>query len=148
MTEEPAPIPLRDELTARERYALVFHGLLVLGGVPDTAVALVRWARRERGVQLGPTLVTLLVSAALPRLGRAALRTPGRRGVAARVGLALDVPVLPVAADSSRATVVGRPHPLWQLAVSAAVRVVSACLTALPVALAVARRRRQGLSAA
>ncbi len=110
MTEEPAPIPLRDELTARERYALAFHGLLVLGSVPDTAVALVRWARRERGVQLGPTLVTLLLSAALPRPGRAALRTPGRRGVA--------------------------------------VRVVSACALVLPVALAVARRRREGLSAA
>ncbi len=66
VTEEPAPIPLRDELTARERYALVFHGLLVLGSVPDTAVALVRWARRDRGVQLGPTLVTLLVSAPSP----------------------------------------------------------------------------------
>jgi hypothetical protein len=146
VTEDPSL--LRNGLTARERNALLFQGVLVLGSVPDTAVALVRWARRERGVQLGPTLVTLLLSAALPRLGRAALRTPGRRGVAARVVLALAVPVLPVAAGSSRATVVGRRHPLWQLAVSAAVRVVSGCALVLPVALAVARRRREGLSAA
>ncbi len=108
MTEDPSL--LRNGLTAREPNALLFQGALVLGSVPDTAVALVRWARRERGVQLGPTLVTLLFSAALPRTGRAALRTPGRRGVA--------------------------------------VRVVSACALVLPVALAVARRRREGLSAA
>jgi hypothetical protein len=146
VTEVPAPIPPRDELTARERNALYFQGLLVLGSVPDTAVALVRWARRARGVQLGPTLVTLVLSAAVPRLGREALRTPGRRGIAARTALALAVPVLPAVAGTSRATVVGRRHPLWQLAVSATVRAVSACLTALPVALAVARRRRERLS--
>ncbi len=145
MTQDPPPF--RDELTARERYALLVQGLLVVGSVPDTAVALVRWVRRERGVQLGPTLATLLLSAALPRLGRAALRTPGRRGVAARGTLALAVPVLPVLAGTSRATVVGQGHPLWQLAVSATVRVVGACVTVLPVARTVARRRRERLSA-
>lgn len=134
---------LRDELTPREMDALVLQAVLVLGVVPDSLVALVRFARRDRGVQLGPTLTTLALAAAAPHFGRWALRARGRRGVAARLGLAAAVPLLPLAAGVPRATVVGDRNPLWQLAVSAAARVVGACLTTLPVALAVSRRRRE-----
>jgi hypothetical protein len=130
------------DMTSRERSAIVFQAVVVLGSVPDFLVALVRVARRERGVQLGPTLATLALAAVTPRLGRWALRAEGRRGVAARLGLLLAVPLLPASAGMARATVIGSRNPLWQLAVSAVVRVVSGCLTVLPAALAVARRRR------
>ena len=148
MTSTDAAPPGWGELTAREKDALLIQAVVVLGTVPDLTVALVRTVRRQRGVQLGPMLVTVALAVLTPRLARVALRTPGRRGAAARVALAVAAPVLPAAGAAVRATVVGRRHPLWQLAVSAAVRVVGGCLTALPVALAVARRRREGLSAA
>ena len=138
---------LRAELTTGEVDALVFQAVVVLGSLPDLVVALVRFARRDRGVQLGPTLTTLAVAAAAPRSGRRALRAAGRRGVAARIGSAAAVLLLPAAAGALRATVVGTRNPLWQVAVAATVRVVCACLTGLPVALAVGRRRRErGLS--
>ena len=149
MTSADGSRSLRAELTRRETDAVVFQAAVVLGTVPDLLVALVRFARRDRGIQLGPTLTTLAVAAGTPRFGRWALRAGGRRGVAARVGLAAAVLVLPLPAGVVRSTVVGVRNPLWQLAVSAAVRGVSACVTVLPAALAVGRRRREArLSAA
>ncbi|SOE01542.1 hypothetical protein [Blastococcus haudaquaticus] len=139
-----SPSPVGAELTPGEVDALAFQAVVVLGTVPDLAVALVRFARRDRGIQLGPTLATLGVAAAAPRWGRWAIRAAGRRGVIARVGLAAAVLLLPAAAGVVRPTVVGTRNPLWQVAASAAVRTVSGCLTALPVALAVGRRRRDG----
>ena len=56
--------------------------------------------------------------------------------------MAASVLLLPLPAGALPSTVVGTRNPLWQLAVSSAVRMVSACLTTLPVALAVGRRRR------
>ena len=143
MTSPDGARSLLRELTPPEMDAVVFQAVLVLGSAPDSLVALVRFARRDRGVQVGPTLATLAVAAARPRFGRWALRTRGRRGVPARLGLAAAVLLLPLAAGVPRATVVGAGHPLWQLAVSATARVVGACLTTLPVALAVGRRRRR-----
>jgi hypothetical protein len=133
---------LRGELTAREKDAVAFQAVVVLGSIPDLLVALVRFARQDRGIQLGPTATTLAVAASAPRFGRWAFRTGGRRGVAARLGLVTAVLVLPAAAGGLRSTVVGTRNPLWQLGLSAAVRVVSGCLTVLPAALAAAKRRR------
>ncbi|WP_116450009.1 hypothetical protein [Blastococcus litoris] len=143
MTDDARPSALRAELTAREKDALAFQAVMVLGAVPDLAVALVRSARRERGIQLGPTAATLALAAVAPAWGRRALRARGPAGVAARLGLLAAVPVLPLSAGAVRATVIGRGHPLWQLAASAAVRVVSGAVTVLPAARAVARRRRE-----
>jgi hypothetical protein len=133
----------RTELTPREKDALAFQAVVVLGSVPDLLVALVRFARRDRGIQLGPTAATLAVAAGTPWSARWALRAEGRRGVAARVGMAAAVLLLPLPAGALPSTVVGARNPLWQLAVSAAVRAASAVLTVLPVALAVGRRRRE-----
>ena len=115
----------------------------MLGSIPDLLVTLVRFARCDRGIQLGPTAATLVVAAGTPRSARWPLRAEGRRGVAARVGMAAAVLFLPLSAGALPSTVVGARNPLWQLAVSAAVRAASAVLTVLPVALAVGRRRRE-----
>jgi hypothetical protein len=133
----------RGGLTPRQKDALAFQAVVVLGSVPDLLVALVRFARRDRGIQLGPTAATLAVAAGTPWFARWALRAEGRRGVAARVGMAAAVLLLPLPAGALHSTVVGARNPLWQLAVSAAVRAASAVLTVLPVALAVGRRRRE-----
>ena len=149
MTTADRSRSLRAELSPRETDALVFQAVVVLGSVPDLLVALVRFVRRRRGIQLGPTAATLAVAAGTPRFGRWAMRAEGRPGVAARLGLAAAVLLLPLAAGAVRSTVIGARNPLWQLAVSAAVRVSGACLLVLPVALAVGRRRREApLSAA
>jgi len=75
---------------------------------------------------------------------RQALGHPGhRRGMVFGLVLAGAVTLLPAATGAFRPTVVGRRNPLWQLAVSAAVRVLSGCLVVLPVALAAGRRRRE-----
>lgn len=133
---------LREDLTPGEKDALAFQAVVVLGSVPDLLVALVRFARRDRGVQLGPTLTSLVVAAGTTRTARWALRAGGRRGAAARLGLTAAIFLLPLPAGALPPTVVGARNPLWQLAVSAGVRAVSACLTVLPAALAVGRRRR------
>ena len=142
MTSADRSASVRAELTAREKDAVAFQAVMVLGSIPDLLVALVRFARRDRGIQLGPTAASLAVAVAAPWSGRRAFRTGGRRGVAARLGLMAAVLVLPAAAGVLRWTVVGTRNSLWQLGLSGAARVVSGCLTVLPAALAAGRRRR------
>ena len=141
MTGPDRPRLTAAELTPREADALATQLLLLAGGLPDLAVALVRWARRDRGVQVGPTLATVGLALVTPQLGRWSLRVPGRAGIAARVALTAAHLLLPLAAGTAPGTVVGTRHPLWQLASSGAARAAGA-VRVVRVVLRVTRRRR------
>jgi hypothetical protein len=136
VTDRPRP-----DLTPAGKDAVAFQSVVLLGSLPDLAVTLVRLARGHRGVQLGPTLVTLVLAAGAPTVGRWAVRRRGRLGAAALLAYGSAVVLAPAAAAPVRVTVLGDRSAAWQLAISAAVRGVSACLTVLPVALAAARQR-------
>jgi hypothetical protein len=113
---------LRAELTAREKDAVAFQAVVVLGGVPTSWW---RWSGPRAGTG-----------------GSSSVRRRPPSRWPARPGLVTAVLVLPAGASGLRSTVVGTRNPLWQLGLSAAVRVVSGCLTVLPAALAAAKRRR------
>ncbi|MCZ2830474.1 hypothetical protein O2W14_16675 [Modestobacter sp. VKM Ac-2986] len=132
---------LASELTPGEVDALATQLLLLAGGAPDLAVALVRWARGDRGVQVGPTLATAGLALVTPQLGRWSMHLPGRPGRAVRVALMAAHLLLPLAAGAAPGTVVGTRHPLWQPAVSGAARALGA-VRVVRVVLRVARRRR------
>ena len=129
------------ELTPGEVDALTTQLLLLAGGLPDLAVALVRWARGDRGVQAGPTLSTVGLALVTPQLGRWSMRVPGRPGGAVRVALMAAHLLLPLAAGAAPGTVVGVRHPLWQLALSGTARAAGA-VRVVRVVLAATRRRR------
>ncbi|QXG75237.1 hypothetical protein KUM42_15530 [Modestobacter sp. L9-4] len=141
MTSPDRPRITAAEMTPAEVDALATQLMLLAGGLPDHAVALVRWARGDRGVQVGPTLATVGLALVTPQLGRWSLRVPGRPGVAVRVALMAVHLLLPLAAGAAPGTVVGSRHPLWQLAFSGAARVIGA-VRVVRVVLRVARRRR------
>jgi hypothetical protein len=130
------------DLTSREKGALVFQTAVLVGGPADLAVALIRFARRERGVQLGPTLVSLVLAAGAPPVGRWAVRHQGRLAAAALLGYGGAIVLAPAAAAPVRVTVVGSGQPLWQLAVAAAARALSASVTALLVVRRLTQERR------
>ena len=140
VTETARARPTSHDLTSREKSAVGFQAVLVLGAVPDVVVALVRTARRDRGVQLGSPLVSLLLAAGAPGVARWAWRRQGRLAGAVLLGYAAAVPLAPAVAGAVRATVVGTRHPLWQLAVSATARGVSAYVVAM---ITVRRLRRE-----
>ena len=125
-----------------DKTLLAFQGALVLGGYADVVVALVRWAGHRRGAQLGPFLVSLVLAAGAPVVGRWAVRHQGRPAGALLVGYGSAVLLAPAAAAPVRATLVGRGHPMWQLALTGGARVLSAVVLLLPSALRVERRRR------
>lgn len=128
------------DLTRAQRDALAGLQVLVLGGLPDLAVALARRARGQRGVQLGPTLVSLGLAAVLPQVGRCAVRRRGRLD-AAVLAVAVAAPLtVPALTATARPTVLGTGSPLWSLVVSGAVRATVAAGTVIPIV--VHRRRR------
>jgi hypothetical protein len=129
------------DLSPRELDALATQLLLLAGGLPDLAVTLVRWGRRDRGVQAGPTLATVGLALVTPQLGRWSMRVPGRPGVAVRVALMASHLLLPLAAGAASGTVVGSRHPLWQLALSGAARAAGA-VRVVRVVLRATRRQR------
>jgi hypothetical protein len=141
VTSPDRPPITASELTPREVDVLATQLLLLAGALPDLAVALVRWARRDRGAQVGPTLATVGLALVTPQLGRWARHVPGRYGVAVRVTLMAAQLLLPLAAGTAPGTVVGTRHPLWQLVVSGTARTGGA-VRVVRVVLAVGRRRR------
>ena len=141
MTRPDRPRITAADLTPSEVDALATQLLLLAGTVPDLAVALARWARRDRGVQVGPTLATVGLALVTPILYRWSMRVPGRPGESLRVALMAAHLLLPLAAGTASGTVAGTRHPLWQLAVSGTARAVGA-VRVVRVVLRLARRRR------
>jgi hypothetical protein len=141
VTSSDRPRITASELTPREVDVLATQLLLLAGSLPDLAVALVRWARRDRGVQVGPTLATLGLALLTPQLYRSSLGLPRRAGETVRVALMAAHLLLPLAAGAAPGTVVGNRHPLWQLASSGTARAAGA-VRVVRVVFAVGRRRR------
>lgn len=133
MTAPDRPrVDFRD-LTHGQQNRLVGLQVLVVGGVVDVVVALARQVRGRRGVQVGPTLVSLALALVLPPVGRWAARRGGRTGAVVVVGAGAAAVLAPAAAAAAPRTVVGSGNPLTSLAWSAVLRVAASLATILQV---------------